>query len=59
MIFPECPVVLRGVLPLIISDNRYYNTDKEGKTKMTKILLSPLKATDEEIESFINDVIMA
>lgn len=41
------------------SDNRWRNMDKEEKVKMARNLLSPFKATDEEIECFIKDVDMA
>ena len=39
-----------------ISDNRWRKIDKEEKVNITRNLLSPFKATDEEIESFIRDV---
>lgn len=39
-----------------ISDNRWRKRNKEEKVKITRNLLSPFKATDEELESFIRDV---
>lgn len=39
-----------------ISDNRWRKIDKEEKVNITRNLLSPFKATDEELESFIRDV---
>ena len=39
-----------------LSDNMWLKMNKEQKVKMVKNLLSPFKATEDEIEKFIKDV---